>query len=492
MNPERRLNICIVGTGSAGWMAANWFANSNHVGEISVIGSPEVPPIGVGESNTMNLIYYHNKIGVSLKEFITQSDAAVKYGVYYKNWSKNEFIHNFKGLEPWKSLGISALGYFQSFGNKPLEVPFHDYYGRDLMEAINKNLLMLDEESHYPKSYHFDAGKYIKFLEDSFPKMAARYGKKTQIINKPVTKCIFTENNEEKVESLILSDGTVITADYFVFATGSSKFTEDVLKIQYNSLSDVLLTNKALVYPLKYKNRREQFHPYTVAKTMKHGWRWITPTWSRIGTGYVFSDRHVSVDDARKEFLDDIGDHSITPHLVDFTPRYSKKTYYDNFCLVGMANGFLEPLDAPGITITLMTVQGLSNIFHQQKSLFLGSDVDAQRYYLEIANNMIQDRYEFWASFILTQYKTCYRNDTPFWRDHKKVHFDYYEKLMNTLENETIHDAMAETNRDMLYCTMAAKDYGWNLPFSRKPFKIPQTQFATQHHEDYIQSFYSK
>jgi len=483
------MHLCIIGTGSAGWMAANWFAQSEHIKKISIIGSPDVPPIGVGESNTMNLNYFHRKIGVPMREFISQSDAAIKYGVYYKNWSRHNFIHNFKGSEPWQSLKISAVGYFQSFANKPLEVPFHDYYGRDLMDAIEQNMLILDEQRYYPMSYHFDAGKYIKFLESLFPQKAIQNGKEYEVIHKTVVDCVF--DSEEKVKSVVLSDGTTVEADYFIFATGTSDFTEKVLKIKYKSLEHVLLTNKALVYPLKYKNRREEFHPYTVAKTMKHGWRWITPTWSRIGTGYVFSDKYVSVDDARQEFLDDIGDHTIIPFLVDFTPRYSEKTYYDNFCLIGMSNGFLEPLDAPGITITLMAIQGLGDIIHQQKSVYIGGDKDAQKYYREITNNMVRDRYEFWASFILTQYKTCYRNDTSFWRDHKKAFFEYYERLMQSIDMETIHESMSETNRDMLYCTIAAKDYGWNIPFSRVPFKIPKVQFAHKHHEDYIQSFHS-
>jgi hypothetical protein len=85
---------------------------------------------------------------------------------------------------------------------------------------------------------------------------------------------------------------------------------------------------------------------------MKNGWRWITPTQSRIGTGYVFSDNHISVDEATNEFLDDIGDKTIKPFLVDFNPKYIKNPFKTNSCTIGMSNGFLEPLDAPGLALT--------------------------------------------------------------------------------------------------------------------------------------------
>ena len=72
---------------------------------------------------------------------------------------------------------------------------------------------------------------------------------------------------------------------------------------------------------------------------MKNGWRWITPTWSRIGTGYAFSSNHVSDDEAVKEFLEDIGDTSLEPNVVDFTPKVNKSTFGANYCNIGMANG---------------------------------------------------------------------------------------------------------------------------------------------------------
>ena len=478
-------HICIVGTGAAGWMTALW-ARFSPIEKITVIGSPEILPIGVGESNTMLFVKFLKSQNLNLAEFITKCDATAKLGVFYKNWSKNDFIHNFKGAETWDKFSLKSTTYFQSFGNKDPNIPFHEYYANDLFKTIQNNHIFLDEQKYYEMSYHFDAGKFIDYLELSFNKDTNN--KETQVIKKTVIDCVFS--SEDKIEKVILNDGTVIEADYFIFATGSSKFNEKILKIQYESFSDVLLTNKAWVYPLEYTDKRNQFHPYTVAKTMKYGWRWITPTWSRIGTGYVFSDRHISADEACKEFLDDIGDHTISPRLVEFTPRYSKKTFYDNFCVIGMANGFLEPLDAPGLSLTIQTILGLKSIFSQ--SYYLNGD-DVKYYYNQSSNELMVENYKQWISFILTQYKTCHRNDTAFWTDHKKVKYDHYENIMKSLGTSAHYTDKNNhniKNMDMFYHTLSAKDINWELPYDRKPFVIPKIQSTTIHHEDYIQLFY--
>ena len=183
-------HICIVGTGAAGWMAANFFASNNI--KVTIIGSPDIPSIGVGESNTMALPEFHQRIGVDINEFIRQSDATIKTGVYYKGWSKNNFIHNFKGTQPFQDLDLTSNDYWQSFGNKPLDKPFHFYYGSDLIEAIDNNYFY-PHSSTYSISYHFDAGKYIEFLSNHVKD-------KVTIINDTVQDIIFSK--DEEIEAL--------------------------------------------------------------------------------------------------------------------------------------------------------------------------------------------------------------------------------------------------------------------------------------------------
>ena len=461
------MKLCIVGTGASGWMACAAFKS---MFDIIMVGSPVIPSIGVGESNTMKLNVFHKEVGIDSNKFIAESDAAVKYGVYYKNWSKNDFIHNFKDTTTTDALNITLPMYYRSLANKPKNVSINDIVAVNLQKAIADNKVFM-EDTFYPKSWHFDAGKYIKFLSEYC------LGDGSVIIfDETVVECV---KHGDKIIKLITNENRVIEADYYIFATGDNRDTNKILEEEYASLSDVLLTDKAFVYPLEYTNKREQFHPYTVAKTMKHGWRWITPTYSRIGTGYVFSSNHVSEDEALDEFFNDIGDKTIEPRLVKFTPRYNTKTFKENHCTIGMSNGFLEPLDAPGLTLTIDVINHLKLIFNQNTQI---NNPDLLSTLRDYANERMVSRYEFWASFILTQYKTCARKDTKFWKDHRKVKYAPQQYILSLLDDYNIdhHDYV------MFMHTIAAKDQTWKSTTKVLPFRQLEYPLASLHHLDYI------
>jgi tryptophan halogenase len=491
------MHLCIVGSGASGWLVANQLKEQDYITKVTIIGSPKIPHIGVGESTTLSLPNTHSKFNVELGEFIRESHATVKYGVYYKNWSKNDWIHFFKSEVPFKKIGLSARKYIQLLGNKPVDTFIHDIYGKVIWKEVvgknnvfpeNRRITEVTEE--YPHTFHFDAGQYINYL-----KKQAFKSIKIEFVEETVENVNFTEGGY--IQSLDLTNNVNIVADYYVNTTGQSLNTKNIFNEQYDSLSDVLLTTKAVVYPLPYTNKREQFHPYTIAKTMKHGWRWITPTWERIGTGYTFSENHISVDEAVNEFITDIGDKTIQPIVVDFRPRINKQTFKINSCSIGMANGFLEPLDAPGLALTNMVTNSLEKllqIYHQ--------DIQNKNLYnnilysegLNILNNNVKKSYNFWLTFILNQYKTCYRNDTPFWVDHKNIKWDQWDLAVNDLNtycdiHQNDYDVM------MLAQTISSRNIQYNTPLSKHitplNFPLEETTPSTQHHLDWIKSFHT-
>jgi len=468
------MHICIIGTGTAGWMCCNILKNIQSIDKITVIGSPHIPSIGVGESNTLLFVnrFLNDLIlngEFTLQEFIVGTDAAVKYGVNYINWSKKDYIHHFKssGTEDYAHYG-------RLLANKDPEVYIHDLFAPELTKAVFDNNVSFD--AVHPISYHFDAAKFIQFFSEN-----ALKNPKVEFISGTINDVTKGENS---IQSIFI-DGEEYSADYYVFATGDTKLNEDVLGIQYEDLSNILLTNKAVVYPLKYKDKREEFHPYTKAKTMKHGWRWITPTWSRIGTGYVFSTNHVSIDEAVDEFVTDIGDKSIEPIVVNFEPKYNKTPLHENYCTIGMAQGFLEPLDAPGITITINTVDSIIDYLANRNPV-----------YLEKLNELISSDYMYWCAFILCQYKTCHRNDTDFWKDHKLVKCDFYDIMMSNLDNPYLmsndDEISFEEFRLMLHQTIASKDIQWKTTLKSLPYRISYGEYPTMHHLDYIQTFHEQ
>jgi len=469
------MNICIIGTGASGWISCTTLKKLDFIKKITIIGSSKIPTIGVGEGTTIDFVSSVLS-DVELKDFVKESDASAKYGVVYKNWSKRDFLHYFTDRIEEKWENIFGLG------NKDSETYIHDLRRKKLWEFIQRNEVSLDNNVH-SHSWHFDAGKFITFL-----KKINLQDDKVSCIDDTIIDCKFLD---DKIEYIVGERNEKYIADYFVNCCGDNDLNEKIFMEEYESLSSCLLTNKALFYPLQFTNKREQFHPYTAAKTMNCGWRWITPTQSRIGTGYVFSDNHISVDEATNELLTDIGDMTLQPRLVDFSPRYNKKPFKTNSCTIGMSSGFLEPLDAPGLSLTNDAIRFLIEILKVKSK-----NKDHSRIVKKSNNNFIFCQKE-WCFFILQQYKTCWRNDTQFWIDHKNVECDIYDTMHDLLfkkfafNKQFYHNIQGlPINPPFPIITTASKDVRWESSIMEKPFPIEQPTTETIHHLDYIQRFY--
>ena len=472
------MHICIVGTGAAGWIACNILKDLNLIKKITIIGSSSIPSIGVGESTTLT---FHKLLdivkdldSVSFNEIVANTDAAIKNGVMYEGWSPKPFLHYFKKFPEFSSFNdeYSFQFYGRLLANKPKDVFIHDLMGKEIYEESKKNNVLLDQD-HYGSAIHFDASKFIDF----FSKIALK-NPKVKYIDDIV---LGGTKHHDIVQDVKLSGGK-IEADFFIFATGDKKINTDFLEINYSDFSKILLTNKAVAVPLKYKNKKKEFHPYTVAKTMKNGWRWITPTWSRIGTGYVFSDNHISVEEAIKELKQDIGDPSIDPFVVNFHPKADRSRIRENWCTLGMASGFLEPLDAPGLS---MAISSLLNqiIYYLEYTTFAKpfDSSDRKKSEIEKLNDRLNVDFDFWTTFILLQYKTSHRKDTQFWRDHKSVEWDVYDRHIRNLDeyNNTFE-------KMMFHQTIAGKDINWKSSTSFLPYKTTSPKYSAMNHLEYV------
>lgn len=488
------MHICIIGDGVAGLMAANFFASRDYIKKITHIGSSKIPSIGVGESTTLNFEGLHSSFDEDFESFVKESDACVKVGVLYSNWSEREFLHHFKNPRIYQSVhGIDSLDYSNSLGNKDKNVYIHDLIGNKLYHDAKNNEIPRNKlETFYLTSWHFDAGKYIAYL-----KKLLSNNSKVDVIDDTVVDCKFKEDGV--IDFIRLESSKTVNVDYYIVATGKSNHSSDLFKLDYHDLSNVLLTDKALFYPKEYSNKDEEIHPYTVAKTMKNGWRWITPTWSRVGTGYVFSSKHISVDDAIKEFQEDIGDEGVIPNVVDFHPRYSKKTFNKNYMTLGMCNGFLEPLDAPGLSISCALTMTLDSLFNNDEYLFRILHKQYDQCDNEPLNKFTHEMYKGLTAFILTQYKTCYRSDTQFWNDHKNVEFEYLTKIMEDLNNNVPKSRMCDMDdsdaiinsvkRDvvmMIQQTIASKNIQWETKTDLIPFKLNDSDYESINHYELL------
>jgi tryptophan halogenase len=470
------MHICVVGTGASGWMVAHAMTKLKNISKVTVVGTDKIPSIGVGESTTRVFMkFLYDTFGFTLNEpteefnkFLVSIDAAFKYGVSYRNWSPKEFLHVFG---PWEFGGKITENY-KLLGKKLSADNVNDYTNPVIPWVYNNEIDITQgkNKKYFPHAIHFDANKLIKVLQN------IKNDKLNLILNDQAVDLLY---DGEVAKTLVLESGRKIEADYFISCIGQTAFNQKVFRETYKSYNDVLLTDTAIAGPIQYTDKRKQFHPYTVAKTMKYGWRWITPTWSRIGTGYVFSSKYVSVDEVINELQSDIGDNTFETFKVDFSPRKVENTFKRNTCTIGMAGGFLEPLDAPGLAITYRSIYMLQQI--------LQNDMNIKE-----ANERMNWWFDFWTAFILLQYKTSHRNDTQFWNDQKNVKFDMLENLYNEIVNDDVKKVKIssttemEWETNMFYNTISGKDINWYVSSDAELIKLNKANGTFVNHYEYF------
>lgn len=484
------MKVCVIGTGASGWMAANYLLLNPEITEITVIGSSKIPTIGVGESTTGRFDDFLEMLGVDAAEFITESDAAVKYGVQYEGWGPRTFLHGFKSRFSFQRQGWDQEQYGRLLGKKPVGQCVHEYIQNKVWEMTRHNhvsqqayglmeLNIVPPEvfntmpREYLNAWHFDANCFIRYMSKR-----AQRDPKIRVIDDRVIDCTWDDQGE--MQSIVCENTGTVTADYFVISTGETDFNHRVFRAEYRSLGDVLLTDRAVFMPIEYQDLDKEFHPYTVARSMKHGWRWITPTFSRIGSGYAFSSRFCSDEEAIAEFLADAGEPDRKPFVVDFKPRTIQQQFFNRHCFLGMASGFLEPLDAPGLDMTVNSILQINE--------YLNWNAKQRDANLDRINDISRHKTNWFVSFILAQYKHSTRNDTEFWRAQKAVHFDTYEKIMSNIDD--IGRAMGRNHQMMFYHTLAARDVQWAVSPELESVPLipaPEIELPTMHHRYFIE-----
>ena len=230
------MNICIIGAGAAGLMAANYFAVKDYITSVTVIGSKKIPTIGVGESTTLNFLNLHNEYDNNIENFIRNTDATVKLGVMYRNWGLEnaDFLNFFKNSDYFKHNNLQTIeGYCHRLANKDKGIFIHDILGTELFyNALQNNIPTLEEgyDPILPSSWHFDANKFIRYLISILEERD-----KASIIESTVTECKFKEDGV--IDSVTLEGGEVIKSDFYIIATGNNVVTNEIFNFKYKFFS---------------------------------------------------------------------------------------------------------------------------------------------------------------------------------------------------------------------------------------------------------------
>ena len=395
------MKICIVGGGSAGWMSATTFVRLLDA-DITLIESPDVKIIGVGESTLFQIQSWIDLIGIRADEvdFIRETGATLKHSIKFTNFLTKESgsFHYPFGDEPL----INPVEWWKAMNNGNQEISCNSY-----AEDINPLALCaergkFDNTSFY--SYHLDAIKFGEYLKK-------KYCKEVNHISGNVVDC---DIKEEGIKSLKLDNGKNIEADLFIDCTGfKSLILGEFLKEPFIPYDHVIPNDSALTTRVSFIDKNKQMVPYTECTAIDNGWVWQIPLWDKIGTGYVYSSKYIEDDNAQKQFkshLDKKGfdtRHCVFKKIPMKVGRY-KRTWVKNVVAIGLSGGFLEPLEGNGLYTVHENLIALYKVLRRGKASHLLKEM------YNLGTNRIFDEF---ADFIAIHYAFTQRRDTKYWED---------------------------------------------------------------------------
>ncbi|RYY02841.1 MAG: tryptophan 7-halogenase [Gammaproteobacteria bacterium] len=398
--------IVIAGGGTAGWMTAAALANAlGKTCEIHLVESAEIGTVGVGEATIPHIQLFNEMLGVDEDEFMRKTQATFKLGIDFVNW---------------KQKGHRYVHPFGSYGEDIAAVPFHHYWLKLSQAGIapaleefsitiqaayaNKFMRPVDIPdsplSAFNYAFQFDAGLYAAFLRDYAGQRGVQRfeGKIAQVKLRA---------HDGFIESLALENGQLMSADLFIDCTGfRGLLIEQALNTGYDDWSQWLPCDRAIAVPCA---NADVLTPYTRATAHTAGWQWRIPLQHRIGNGHVYSSRFMSDDEACAILMKNLdGEAMAEPKQLRFKAGKRKKMWVKNCVAIGLASGFMEPLESTSIHLIQTAIARLislfpSRAFHQRE--------------IDFYNQHGAYEYERIRDFLILHYKATERNDSPFW-DH--------------------------------------------------------------------------
>lgn len=391
--------VVIAGGGTAGWMAA--VALSKQLGEIldiTLIESDEIGTVGVGEATIPPMRVFHKLLRIDEQEFMRATEATFKLGISFENWGKlnDSYIHSFgkTGKETW-------LGEFHHFWLRAREQGFGGDFGDYCLElqAAKANKFATSPETNINFAYHLDATRYAKFLRGIAESNGVKRteGKIAQVLQHPDTGFI---------TSLKLDSDRVIYGDLFIDCTGfKGLLIEQTLHTGYEDWTHWLPCDSAIAVQTESVGPAV---PYTRSIARDSGWQWRIPLQHRVGNGLVFCSRYMTDDAARTQLLSNIEGKTLTePRVIKYRTGRRRKVWNKNCIALGLASGFVEPLESTSIHLIMMGVTRLMQLFP-----FNG----IKQSLLDQYNQVAVTELERIRDFIVLHYHVTQRDDTPFWR----------------------------------------------------------------------------
>lgn len=391
--------VVVAGGGTAGWIAAAALSNSfRGILDITLVESEEIGTVGVGESTIPPIRSFHKLMRIDEQEFMRATAATFKLGILFDNWrnGKDRYIHSF-GITGQSTWACEFHHFWLHSLTRGIRSELGDYCLE--LQAAKQDKFATGPDYGVNYAYHLDASVYAKFLR----KFSEAFG-----VKRVEGKIKEIKQNGESgfIEALVLHSGQVIEGDFFIDCTGfRGLLIEQTLKSGYEDWNQWLICDSAVAVQTESVGPAT---PYTRSIAHEAGWRWRIPLQHRVGNGLVYNSTHMSDEQATEKLLREVdGKTLVQPRVIKFKPGRRKQVWNKNVLALGLASGFVEPLESTSIHLV---ITGISRLIH----LFpFGGITQA---FVDQYNLDARSEHEGIRDFVILHYKVTDREDTEFWR----------------------------------------------------------------------------
>ena len=452
--------VIVVGGGTAGWLtAANLAKKFNSVDaqaiQVTLIESPDIPTIGVGEGTWPTMRKTLAKLGISETEFLIKCNASFKQATKFVNWQQaakngidNSYYHLFTSindplefnLAPYWKLGI--IGENKSYADTVSMQAAICERGLAPKLITNKEF-----EGLQNYAYHLDAGLFTDLLREHGTKNLG-----VKHISANVTDVNLDEDGY--IASINTDTVGIISGDFFVDCTGfKSLLIGKALGIPFKSINDTLLSDHALAIQVPYESEKSMISSCTISTAHEAGWTWDIALSNRRGTGYVYSSAHTTHERAEQVLRNYIGPQAeqLDARLIKMNVGYREKFWHKNCFAVGLSAAFVEPLEASAIFLIEASANMLSELFPRDRQAMLAVE--------KKVNKSFKFRWDKTIEFIKMHYFLSKRTE-PFWQDNKEL--------------STVPDSLLES----LECWQHQLVTGYDFDNVYEPFPLDSYQYV--------------
>jgi len=402
---QRIRTVVIVGGGTAGWMAAaalGRFLNNGYT-RILLIESEEIGIVGVGEATIPPIQTFNRMLGLDENAFLKATKGSFKLGIEFVDWGRigDRYFHPF-GAYGHEIHGIQFHQfYLREHGRRPM--PDISSYCMSAVAAMHGKMGRAAPGAQSPirdlsYAYHFDASLYARHLRGY-----AEQAGVTRIEGKIVETVLDPENGH--VDAVRLANDELVKGDLFIDCSGfRGLLIEQALETGYEDWSHWLPNDRAWAVPCA---NPPEIAPFTRATAHKGGWQWRIPLQHRTGNGMVYSSRFWNDDEARDTLMANLdGEPLDAPRQIRFVTGRRKLSWNRNVIAMGLASGFIEPLESTSIHLIQNAISWLIALFPDRRFL------DAER---DQFNRIMQGKYEDIRNFIILHFNATTRDDSPYW-----------------------------------------------------------------------------